>query len=85
MTYIYPENAGVFPFHLPNSCTPEGVSEVLMKVAVVLQSQAFRISFLYLGFLSHITFTNHRSAGDGGGHFFNFSLQLPSTSQTLRH
>ena len=30
--YIYPENAGIPPFHLPTNCTPEGVSEVLMKV-----------------------------------------------------
>ena len=83
--YIYPENAGISPFHLPTSFTPEGVSKVLMKVALVLQSQVFRISFFYLGFLSQITFTNHRTAGEGGGHFFNSSLPLPPTSQTLRH
>ena len=63
---IYPENAGVSPFYFPSSFTPEGVSEVLMKVAVVLQSQVFRISFFYLGFLSQITFTNYRTAGEGG-------------------
>ena len=34
--YIYSENAGVSPFHLPTSCTPKGVSEVLMKVALIL-------------------------------------------------
>ena len=84
MRYIYPENAGVFPFHLPTSCTPEDVSEVLMKVVLVLQSQVFRISFFYLGFLSQITFTNHRTAGEGGGHFFNSLLPLPSALQTLR-
>ena len=83
--YIYPENVGVSTFHLPTSCAPEGVSEVLMKVALVLQSQVFRISFFYLGFLSQITFTNHRTAGEGGGHFFNSSLPLPSASQTLKH
>ena len=38
----------------------------------------------YLGFLSRI-FTNHRTAGEGGGHFFNSSLPLPPASQTLRH
>ena len=85
MRYIYPENAGVSPFHLPTSCTPEGVSEVLMKVALVLQSQVLRISFFYLGFLSQITFMNHRAAGEGGGHFFNSSLPLPSASEALRH
>ena len=30
-------------------------------------------------------FTNHRTAGEGGGHFFNFSLPLPPASQILRH
>ena len=65
--YISPENAGVSPFHHPTSCTPEGGSEVLMKVALVLQTQMFRISFFYLGFLSQITFTNHRTAGKGEG------------------
>ena len=71
VSYIHPENAGVSPFHLPTSCTSEGVSEVLMKVALVLQSQVFRISFFYLDFLSQITFANHRTAGEGEGHFFN--------------
>ena len=40
--------------------------------------------FVYLGFLSR-TFANHRTAGEGGGHFFNSSLPLPSASQTFRH
>ena len=40
--------------------------------------------FFYLGFPSR-TFTNHKTAGEGGGHFFNSSLPLPPTSQTLRH
>ena len=40
--------------------------------------------FFYLGFLSLI-FTNHRTAGEGVGHFFNSSLPLPPTSQALRH
>ena len=40
--------------------------------------------FFYLGFLSR-TFTNHRTAGEGGGHFFNSSKLLPPASQTLRH
>ena len=38
--------------------------------------------FFYLGFLSR-PFTHHRTAGEGGGHFFNSSLQLPPASQTL--
>ena len=42
------------------------------------------IFFFYLGFLSR-PFTNHRTAGEGGGHFFNSSLPLPTASETLRH
>ena len=42
------------------------------------------IFFFYEGFLSR-TFTNNRTAGEGERHFFNSSLPLPSTSQTLRH
>ena len=37
-----------------------------------------------LGFLSQ-PFTNHRTAGEEGGHFFNSSLPLPPASQTLRY
>ena len=37
--------------------------------------------FFYLGFLSR-TFTNHRTAGEEGGHFFNSSLLLPPASQS---
>ena len=40
--------------------------------------------FFYLGFLSR-TFTNHRTAGEGGVHFLNSSLPFPPASQTLRH
>ena len=40
--------------------------------------------FFYLVFLSQ-PFTNHRTAGEGGGHSFNSSLPLPPASQTLRH
>ena len=42
------------------------------------------IYIFYLGFLSR-TFSNHRAAGEGGGHFFNSSLPLPPTSRALRH
>ena len=42
------------------------------------------VFFYYLGFLSR-TFTNHRTAGEGGVHFFNSSLPLPTASQTLKH
>ena len=39
--------------------------------------------FFYLGFLSQ-PLTNHKTAGEGGGHFLNSSLPLPPISQTLR-
>ena len=42
------------------------------------------VFFFYLGFLSR-TFTNHRTAREGRGHFFNSSLPFPYASQTLRH
>ena len=44
----------------------------------------FFFFLFYLGFLSG-TFTNHRTAGEGGGHFINSSLPLPPASQALRH
>ena len=39
----------------------------------------FNLSFLWR------TFTNYRTAGEGGVHFFNSSLPLLPSSQTLRH
>ena len=40
--------------------------------------------FFYLGFLS-LTFTNLRTAGEGGGHFFISLLSLTPASLALRH
>ena len=58
------------------------------KVSVFPNSQTYtpirkKIFFLYLGFLSR-PFTNCRSVWEGGGHFFNSSLPLPPSSQTLK-
>ena len=39
-----------------------------------------QLIFFYWGFLSQ-PFMNHRTAGEGGGHFFNSSLPLPLASQ----
>ena len=38
--------------------------------------------FIYLGFFSR-TFTNHRTAGEGGRHSINSSLPLPIASQAV--
>ena len=37
--------------------------------------------FFYLRFLSQ-TFTSQRTAGEGGGHFFNFSLPPPPAAES---
>ena len=60
---------------------------IVKKTGVHICKNRFRHRgkfFFYLGFLSR-TFTNHRTAGKGGGHFFNSSLSSPPASQTLRH
>ena len=44
----------------------------------------FFLFFFNWGFLSR-PFTNHRTAGEGGGHFFNSLLPLPPASRALRH
>ena len=46
-------------------------------------SLAFLIIFFCLGFLSR-TFTNHKTAVEKGGHFFNSLLPILPASQTLR-
>ena len=59
----------------------EGNIEGLLYEAMTIQKRFF---FSIQVFLSR-TFTNHRTAGKGGGHFLNSSLPLPPASQTLRH
>ena len=44
----------------------------------------FLFIYFYLGFLSR-TVTIHRTAGEGGGYFFESSLPLSPASQILRH
>ena len=48
------------------------------------QSVVATTFFFYLDFISR-TRTIHRTAGEGGGYFFNSSVPLPPASQTLRH
>ena len=40
--------------------------------------------YIYI-YIYLFTLTNHRTAGEGGGHFFKSALPLPPASQTLRH
>ena len=66
-----------------------GYFYIITKILLTLQlkkklttiRQAF---FFFVSFLSQ-TFTNHKTAGEEGWHFFNSSLPLPPASQTLRH
>ena len=63
------------------------LSQVVKKKRIASQPGPnqipYEVVFFFLsGFLSR-TFTNHRTAGEGGGHFFNSSVPLPPASQTL--
>ena len=60
------------------------IAFMITKTLMRCMSIDRKIFFFYLGFLSR-TFTNHRTAGEGGGHFSNSSLPLPPASQALRH
>ena len=53
--------------------------QTYIQIGIVLRTSMI---FFYLGFLSQ-TFTNHRTAGEGGGHFFNSPLPLPPASQKV--
>ena len=58
--------------------------EPTMHYLLFAHSFSFFLFFFYQGFLSR-PFTNYRTTGEGGGHFFNSSLTLPPASQTFRH
>ena len=51
-----------------------------MEGASKTENSPENLFFIYLSFLSR-PFTNYRTAGEGGGHFFNSSLPLPLASQ----
>ena len=63
-----------------NICSTYGVKQLVH----CLTRTTCNTFFFYLGFLSQ-RFTNYRTAGEGGGLFFNSSLPLPPALQTLRH
>ena len=57
---------------------------IVIETVLVLRFRSFCLFFFfYLGFISR-TFTNHRTAREGGGHSINSSLPLPPALQTLR-
>ena len=77
---IYLQNGVLSTIHALTGC------DTTNKVVVTRNEKLLhneRKNF-YLGFVSG-TFTNHRTAGEEGGHSFNSSLPLPPASQTLRH
>ena len=74
------------------------ISSTLYRFTLALYIYIYIYIYIYVLFIIYIyinifyilytfsrTFTNHRTAGEGGGHFFNSSLPLPPASQTLRH
>ena len=68
MRRIHPENAGVSPSHLPVSCTPEGVSEVLMKVALILHwfsLKCLEFFSIWVFFHKHFQITGLQEKGEG--------------------
>ena len=72
------------PSYLPTSCTPEGVFEVLVKVALVLpwfSLKCTEVRFFYLGLLSSI-YESQDCRGRGRGHFFNSSQPFSHASLT---
>ena len=56
----------------------------LKKIKFAFWINLFQRRFFFLSGFSFTT-TNHRTAGEAGGHFFNSPLPLPPTSQTRRH
>ena len=86
------KTANICSFKVENNNTTKRY-EICSKLKIVQSvfivnsehiSPPFRVFlfFFYLGFLSQ-PFTNHSTAGEGGGHFS--SLSLPPASHTLRH
>ena len=63
---------------------PNILSNTLSDFISDMRVTDHRHFFFYVGFHSR-TFTNHKTAGEGGGYFITSSLSLPPASQTLRH
>ena len=68
--HIHPENAGVCPSHLFASYIPEGVSEKLMKIALILywfsvKYSEFPFFFIWVFFHEHLRITGLQGKGEG--------------------
>ena len=66
---------------------PETINLSLRFLSPEITLFSFSLSvcfFFYLGFVSR-TFTNHRTAREGGGHCIDSWLSLPPASRALRH
>ena len=75
---IHLEHGSVSPLTFPPVAHQRVYSKCswwLLSFYIGLVSSVRRLLFFYLGFLSRL-FTNHRTAGEGRGHFFNSSLPL---------
>ena len=67
-----------------SNCRPISVLPCFSKILErLMYNRLYKYFFFHLGFVSQ-TFTNHRTAREGGGHSIN-SLPLPPASQALRH
>ena len=62
----------------------ESFTSVYIPEQNIAVDSSFVSTFFFFTLFSR-TFTNHRTAGEGGGHFINSSLPLPPASKTLRH
>ena len=72
------EHGSVSPLTFPSVAQSRVYSKCswwLLFSYIGLVSSVRSFFFFYLGFLSRL-FTNHRTAGEGRGHFFNSSLPL---------
>ena len=60
---------------------------VIVETIITTKERTFAIYFIFFFHLDSLsrTFMIHRTAGEGGGYFFKFSLPLLPASQTLRH
>ena len=72
------EQEGIFPFNRSEEIVPINLLKAPLVLGTEQKVGCFYV-FCYLGFLSR-TFANHRTAGEGRGHFFNSSLPLPPAS-----